>query len=64
MSARDLLVELGTEELPPLALRELENAFAEGIRTRLNAAGVSFAALQSYASFSVRFWRKSWRPRT
>ncbi len=38
-SARDLLVELGTEELPPLALRGLENAFAGGIRSGLGAAG-------------------------
>ncbi len=50
MSARDLLVELGTEELPPLALRELEIAFAEGIRSGLGAAGIGFAALKSYAT--------------
>ena len=50
MSVRDLLVELGTEELPPLALRELENAFAEGIRNGLSAAGVGFTALKSYAT--------------
>jgi len=31
---RDFLVELGTEELPPLALPELERAFADGIRAR------------------------------
>ena len=31
-AARDFLVEVGTEELPPLALPELEAAFAEGIR--------------------------------
>ena len=50
MSVRDLLVELGTEELPPLALRELENAFAEGIRNGLSAAGIGFTALKSYAT--------------
>ena len=32
-AARDFLVELGTEELPPLALPELERAFAAGVRT-------------------------------
>jgi len=28
---RDLLIELGTEELPPKALQTLERALAEGI---------------------------------
>ena len=37
-AARDFLVELGTEELPPLALPELERAFAEGIRAGLDEA--------------------------
>ena len=50
MSVRDLLIELGTEELPPLALRELENAFAEGVRSELSAAGIGFTALKSYAT--------------
>ena len=35
-TARDFLVELGTEELPPLALPELEKAFAAGIRAGLD----------------------------
>ena len=34
-AVRDFLVELGTEELPPLALPELEKAFAAGIRQGL-----------------------------
>jgi glycyl-tRNA synthetase beta subunit len=34
MSAHDFLFELGTEELPPLALPELERALMEGIRAR------------------------------
>ncbi len=29
--ARDFLVEVGTEELPPLALPQLEKSFADGI---------------------------------
>ena len=37
---RDLLVELGTEELPPRALRTLELAFADGLRQRLAQAGL------------------------
>ena len=41
MSRRDaFLVELRTEELPPKALRALEEAFCEGIRTRIDAAGL------------------------
>ncbi len=38
---RDLLVELGTEELPPLALRTLELAFADGLQQRLTQAGLA-----------------------
>lgn len=46
----DFLVEIGTEELPPKALRELESSFAGHIRTGLNAAGLGFATLRSYAT--------------
>ena len=35
---RDLLVELGTEELPPKALRTLEQAFADAFAPRLTQA--------------------------
>ena len=37
---RDLLIELGTEELPPKALRALGEAFAEGIRAGLTRHGL------------------------
>ncbi len=47
---RDFLVELGTEELPPLALPELERAFAEGIGQGLREASLPFAALRSFAT--------------
>src|SRR3954466_12040858 len=50
MSARDFLVELGTEELPPLALPELERAFADGVRAGLSAAGLPFGELRSFAT--------------
>ena len=46
----DFLVEIGTEELPPKALRRLELAFAEGIEKRLAAADLDFESLQSFAS--------------
>lgn len=35
MSTRDLLIEIGTEELPPKALNKLSDAFASGIETGL-----------------------------
>jgi glycyl-tRNA synthetase beta chain len=47
---RDLLVELGTEELPPKALATLEQAFAEGLRARLTQLGLKFGALESFAT--------------
>lgn len=50
MSTRDLLVEIGTEELPPKALKKLSAAFTQGIVDGLNKAGLQHAAVQSYAS--------------
>jgi glycyl-tRNA synthetase beta chain len=47
---RDLLIELGTEELPPRALRTLELALADGLRTRLAQAGLAVAAMESFAT--------------
>ncbi|MEB0005406.1 glycine--tRNA ligase subunit beta [Pseudomonas sp. MH9.2] len=50
MSARDFLVELGTEELPPKALGALGDAFLAGIEKGLQAAGLSYSAKQVYAA--------------
>ena len=47
---RDLLIELGTEELPPKALRALEQAFADGLSTRLTQAGLTVATIESFAT--------------
>ena len=47
---RDLLVELGTEELPPKALPTLERAFAEGITQGLKSAGLTHGAVESFAT--------------
>jgi len=49
-ATRDLLIELGTEELPPKALKRLSHAFSEGVREGLAAAELSHGALQSYAA--------------
>jgi len=40
-ATEDFLFELGTEELPPLALPELERALAEHLRAALAAAGIT-----------------------
>ena len=50
MSHQDFLVELGTEELPPKALKTLSNAFTQGITSGLKEAGVGFGDVKSYAS--------------
>jgi glycyl-tRNA synthetase beta chain len=47
---RDFLVELGTEELPPTALRGLEQAFAAGVRAGLEKAGLTHAQVVSFAT--------------
>ena len=50
VGAEDFLFELGTEELPPLALPELERALAESLRSALAAAGIAHGELVSYAA--------------
>ena len=44
MDVNDLLVEIGTEELPPKALRALCEAFATGLAAELDAAGLTHGA--------------------
>lgn len=46
----DLLVEIGTEELPPTALLSLSNAFVECFRNQLETAGVCFETIEPFAS--------------
>ena len=50
MSAKDFLVELGTEELPPKALKSLGEAFLAGIEKGLKAAGLTYSAARYYAA--------------
>ncbi len=47
---RDFLVEIGTEELPPKSLRNLSEAFANGIANGLQGAGIRFAAVEPFAT--------------
>ncbi len=51
MSAtRDLLIEIGTEELPPKALRRLSEAFGAGVREGLAKADLAHGEVKLYAS--------------
>ncbi len=50
MSSADFLVELGTEELPPKALRSLSEAFREGLVSRIDAAGLAHGAVEAFAT--------------
>ncbi len=47
---RSLLVELGTEELPPLALEALSKGFQDSLTEALDKAGLSPAASQRFAT--------------
>ena len=49
MSAH-LLVEIGTEELPPKALRRLSQAFTDGVVAGLKDAGFDIGEIKSYAA--------------
>ena len=50
MSAADFLVEIGTEELPPKALRSLKDAFAENLTADIDGARLGHGDVHSYAS--------------
>ncbi len=47
---RDLLVEIGTEELPPKALLSLSQSFAEGFKSQLAQHHLSFGPVQTFAT--------------
>ncbi len=49
-STKDLLIELGTEELPPKALKKLSDAFTGGIVDGLKKAGFEIDAVESFAA--------------
>jgi len=50
MSSDDLLIELGTEELPPKALKKLSMAFTGGIVDALQKAGFEINEVESFAT--------------
>ncbi len=47
---RDLLVEIGTEELPPRALKKLMEAFSNGIVDGFTKAALEYGAVHPYAT--------------
>ncbi|MEN8169286.1 MAG: glycine--tRNA ligase subunit beta [Pseudomonadota bacterium] len=49
-NSRDLLIEIGTEELPPKALKKLSDAFTHGIVEGLSKAELNYGEVKSYAS--------------
>jgi glycyl-tRNA synthetase beta chain len=48
--SKDLLIEIGTEELPPKALKKLSLAFLGGVKAGLDKTGLEFANIQPFAS--------------
>lgn len=49
-STNDLLIEIGTEELPPKALKSLSDAFTAGVVSGLKDASLESAEVISYAA--------------
>ena len=47
---RDLLLEIGTEELPPKSLRRLSEALSEGISRGLDDANLDHGEISAYAA--------------
>ena len=50
MSVQNLIIELGTEELPPKSLRTLAKAFSDSIQAQLEKAGIDFESVSFLAS--------------
>ena len=50
MATQDFLVELGTEELPPKALKPMSDAFTQGIARGLEEAGIEFGRIEAFAA--------------
>ncbi|QIW16810.1 glycine--tRNA ligase subunit beta [Pasteurellaceae bacterium RH1A] len=50
MTTQNFLAEIGTEELPPKALKKLATAFAENMETELTQAGLAFDKVEWFAS--------------
>jgi glycyl-tRNA synthetase beta chain len=47
---KDLLIEIGTEELPPTALLRLSEAFRDAIEKQIRDHALTFAAIETFAT--------------
>ncbi|AHG74345.1 Glycyl-tRNA synthetase beta subunit [Mannheimia sp. USDA-ARS-USMARC-1261] len=50
MTTQNFLAEIGTEELPPKALKKLATAFAENVEQELTQAGLTFEKVEWFAA--------------
>ena len=50
MTTQNFLVEIGTEELPPKALKTLATSFADNVEAQLNQAGLTFDKIEWFAA--------------
>ncbi|BBF06187.1 glycine--tRNA ligase subunit beta [Haemophilus influenzae] len=50
MTIQNFLVEIGTEELPPKALKTLATSFADNVEAELNQAGLTFDKIEWFAA--------------
>ena len=50
MTTQNFLVEIGTEELPPKALKTLATSFADNVEAELNQAGLTFEKIEWFAA--------------
>ena len=50
MTTQNFLVEIGTEELPPKALKALATSFADNVEAELNQAGLTFDKIEWFAA--------------
>lgn len=50
ITSADLLIELGTEELPPKALTKLSKAFGQGVEDGLKEANIAFEKLEVFSA--------------
>ena len=53
MSEKTFLVEIGTEELPPKALRSLAESFAANFTAELDNAGLAHGTVQWFADAAL-----------
>ena len=49
-TTQNFLVEIGTEELPPKALKTLATSFADNVEAELNQAGLTFDKIEWFAA--------------